>query len=55
MDWTKGPTPQDVTGNYFVVWEKVEGEARGRYLERRQVGRPRAAVAHEGVRAETMQ
>ena len=54
MDWTKGPTPQDVTGKYVVVWEKVEGEARGRYLERRQVGRPRAAVAHEGVR-ETMQ
>jgi hypothetical protein len=25
MDWTKGPTPQDVTGKYVVVWEKVEG------------------------------
>jgi hypothetical protein len=55
MDWTKDPTPQDVTGKYVVVWEKVEGEARGRYLERRQVGWPRAAVAHERARAETMQ
>jgi ketosteroid isomerase-like protein len=25
MDWTKGPTPQDVTGKYVAVWEKVEG------------------------------
>ena len=25
MDWTKGPTPQDVTGKYVVVREKVEG------------------------------
>jgi hypothetical protein len=25
MDWTKGPTPQDGTGKYVVVWEKVEG------------------------------
>jgi uncharacterized protein (TIGR02246 family) len=23
---TKGPTPQDVTGKYVVVWEKVEGD-----------------------------
>jgi hypothetical protein len=26
MDWTKGPTSQDVTGNYVVAWEKVEGD-----------------------------
>src|SRR5260370_20386775 len=23
---TKGPTPQEVTGKYFVVWEKVGGD-----------------------------
>ena len=28
MDWTKGPTPQDVTGKYVVVWEKVEGNRK---------------------------
>jgi hypothetical protein len=36
---TKGPTPQEVTGKYVVVWEKVGGDWKlgGRYLERRQV------------------
>ena len=48
MDWTKGPTPQDATGKYVVVWEKVEGEARGQNLDRRQVFRASGAVVREG-------
>ena len=39
---TKGPTPQEITGKYVVVWEKVgeHSETRNRYLERRQVEAP---------------
>jgi hypothetical protein len=50
MDWTKGPTSQDVTGNYVVVWEKVEGDwklAAVSWNDGEQAGL-RAAVAHEG-------
>src|SRR5215471_3243846 len=37
---TKGAAPQEVSGKYVVVWEKVgsEWEACKRYLERGQVG-----------------
>jgi ketosteroid isomerase-like protein len=50
MDWTEGPTPQDVTGKYVVVWEKVGGDwklAADIWNDGKQAG-PRAAVAHEG-------
>ena len=45
---TKGPNPKEVTGKYVVVWEKVEGEARGQNLDRRQVFRVSGAVVREG-------
>ncbi|WP_426440101.1 hypothetical protein [Bradyrhizobium genosp. P] len=36
---TKGPTPQEVTGKYVVVWEKVGSDWKlaARHLERREI------------------